>query len=123
MMWNEEEEGKQQLVLEVFAGFHNETAFVEIRNGEACNVEQLSPLVAPRDAGATSPAILVNHLDAVAIRRRQIAEFFVDKIARNGMGITIEKMLGRLNHHGLYFLDATGRYIASGLPFYTITLV
>jgi hypothetical protein len=112
---------QDKLTLDVLPGSHTETAFIEIRTEDTCNIEQVSPLVSPRDGDSTS--VFINHIDAASIRRAQYAEFFANKIARQADDITGETMYKRMNHHGLYFLDVTGSYVAKDLPFYTATFV
>lgn len=64
----------------------------------------------------------MNHLDAVSIRRAQLAKFFVDYVDHNQDNLNPLKMHKRLNHHGYIALEITGSYAAKGLPFYTINL-
>lgn len=119
-LWNDSDY-KDKLTLDVLPGSHNEQAFLEIRTEDACNIEQVSPLVSPRSGDSESLSVFVNHIDAASIRRAQHAEFFANKIARQADDITPETMFKRMNHHGLYFLDVTGSYVAKDLPFYTAT--
>jgi hypothetical protein len=112
---------QDKLTLDVLPGSHAESAFLEIRTEDACNLEQVSPLVSPRDGSSDSMSVYINHIDAASIRRAQLAEFFANKIARQADDITPETMFKRMNHHGLYFLDITGSYVAKDLPFYTAT--
>jgi len=67
-------------------------------------------------------SVFINHLDAVSIRRAQMAKFFVDIVNRNQDDISPLKMHNRLNHHGYIMLNITGKYAAQGLPFFTINL-
>lgn len=122
LLWNDSDY-QDKLTLDVLAGSHEEKAFIEIRTEDTCNIEQISPLVSPRDGDSTSMSVFVNHIDAASIRRAQLAEFFASKIARQSDDITPETMYKRMNHHGLYFLDVTGSYVAKDLPFYTATFV
>lgn len=64
----------------------------------------------------------MNHLDAVSIRRENLADFFTNKINHHQSPIDTKKMHNRLNHHGYIGLEITGAYIAKGLPFDTINL-
>mmetsp|Transcript_9372 Transcript_9372/g.18006 ORF Transcript_9372/g.18006 Transcript_9372/m.18006 type:complete len:358 (-) Transcript_9372:904-1977(-) len=121
-LWNDSDY-KDMLTLDVLPGSHNEKAFLEIRTEDTCNLEQVSPLVSPRDGDSESLSVYVNHIDAASIRRAQLSEFFANKIARQADDITAETMFKRMNHHGLYFLDVTGSYVAKDLPFYTATFV
>ena len=123
LLWDDENALSDTLYLEVLPGNHNETAFLDVRTNEECNFEQVAPLMTPREGGPQNQSIFINHLDSVSIRRAQIAQFFAEKIARNRDGITADKMHSRMNHHGLFFLDVTGSYIAKDLPFYTSSFV
>ena len=105
------------------AGDHNETAFVEVRSSDSCNLEQASPVMQARSGGPSTLSIFINHLDAASIRRAQMAQFFAERVARFRDNISAETLLNRMNHHGLFFLDVTGSYVARSLPFYTATLV
>jgi len=105
------------------AGAHNETGFVEVRSSDSCNLEQAAPVMQARSGGPSTLSLLVNHLDASSIRRAQLAQFFAERVARFRDNITAETLLNRMNHHGLFFLDVTGSYVARALPFYTATLV
>jgi len=107
------------LYLEVLPGEHNETAFLEVKTDQACQVLKAAPLVVPREGNSDNLSVFVNHLDSVKTRRMQLASFFAEKIGKNQDGITTERFLNRMNHHGYLFLDATGSLVASELPFYT----
>ncbi|CAG9313054.1 unnamed protein product [Blepharisma stoltei] len=120
VLWDKDDYHNEKIYLEVFPGSHNETAFVEIRAYEDCIVQQVAPLVIPRNGDADNLSIFVNHAFGTSTKRQQISKFFVDKVARNQDGITVDKFLSRMNHHGLLFLDVTGELIAEKLPFYTV---
>lgn len=79
----------------------------------------MSPLIITKDK---KTSVFINHLDAVSIRRAQLAKFFVDIVNRNQDDISPLTMHNRLNHHGYIALEITGSYAAKGLPFYTINL-
>ena len=111
------------LTLAQLAGAHNETAFVEVRTSDSCNLEQASPVIRARNGGPSTLSVYVNHLDAASIRRAQLAQFFAERVARFRDNITSDTLLNRMNHHGLFYLDVTGSYVARSLPFYTATLV
>ena len=121
-LWDKDSEFHAKLQLVQFPGSHNETAFVEIRNEHQCIIEQVAPVFASRDGDKHKPSYWLNHLDAVTVRRTQLAKFFTDKVARNQQGVTVEKMITEMNHYGLYWLDTTGEYVAKDLPFYTVNL-
>jgi len=118
VLWDQTNPYRNLLYLDILPGFHYETAFLEVRNNQIC--EGLAPAIAP---WSSSYSILVNHLDAVTDRRKQLSSFFAVKIAKNNDGITENKLLNRMNHHGMLFLDVTGSRIAKELPFYTALFV
>lgn len=105
--------------MEVLPNQHNETAYLEIRTYEACNLQQVAPLVVPREGDSDNLSLFVNHLDAVQVRREQMAAFFAEKVAKYQDGITADNFLMRLKHQGFNFLDVTGGLIAESLPFFT----
>ena len=113
LLWDTTSHLHKLLEIDVLSGEHHEMGYVEIRNSDECIYEGISPLF-PK-----SISMYLNYIDAVSVRRRQLAEFFAVKIARNRDGITTDKLYKRINHHGLLFLDTTGSYIAKHLPFYT----
>ncbi|CAG9327741.1 unnamed protein product [Blepharisma stoltei] len=123
ILWDEANILRNYLFLDVLSGSHNEVGFLEIRTNQECLSDEVAPLITPKEPGKHGLSLFVNHLDAVNIKRRRLAEFFAEKIAKNKDGITIEKMHSRMNHHGLFFLDITGSYIAKELPFYTAFFV
>lgn len=113
ILWNNEKGLEKLLKVEVLEGEHTEVAYLEIRDSEECVYEGISPLLPKKIK------LFINYIDAVSPRRKQLAEFFAVKIAKNHNGITSEKIYKRMNHHGLLFLDITGSFIAKKLPFYT----
>jgi hypothetical protein len=122
MLWSSDNPLHETLYLEVLEGPHKETAFLEVRVNEDCIVEKVAPLISPEDNSTDTMSLLINDIDAASIRRYQIAQFFAERI-NNEYNVTTDKMKGRLDHHGLLFLDITGSYISKGLPFYTATFV
>lgn len=119
VLWDDENTLQKELYLEILPGNHNETAFLEVRTLEDCFVQQIAPLLVPREGDKDNLSLFVHHLDAVNLKRAQISQFFAEKIARNQDGITSEKFLTRMKHYGLMFLDVTGSIIAGDLPFYS----
>ena len=111
------------MYLDILQGPHTETAFLEVKVNDECIMEQVAPLVAPKENNEDTMSLFVNHIDAVGIRRSQIANFFTEKIDKNTNFVDSKKMNNRLNHHGLLFLDITGSYIAKNLPFFTASFV
>ena len=47
---------------------------------EACTNAKLAPLIRSKQSGASGMSMLVNHYDAVTIRRADIAKFFTNYI-------------------------------------------
>ena len=121
-IWDENFEFHDKLKLEIFPGVHNETAFIEIKNEHQCMIEQTAPIFEAREGDKHHPSYFINHLDAVNVRRTQIAQFFADKISRNQNRVTPERMFTEMVRYGNHFLDKTGQYVASLLPFYTVNL-
>jgi hypothetical protein len=87
LLWDKQNELSNKLKLEVLVGEHRESAFLEVRSNEACTKAQLAPLIIPREASNTGLSIFVNHLDAVSIRRIDIAKFFADYIGHHHQGL------------------------------------
>lgn len=119
IFWNKENDLYKKLELEILTGEHNESGFLEVRSEEACQKEELGPLIPTKNKKIS---IFVNHLDAASIRREQIAKFFSDKSNHGQEQVDAVKMHNRLNHHGFVALEITGSYIAKSLPFTTINL-
>lgn len=113
----------ETLYLDVLEGSHLETAFLEITVNDECITEQVAPLIFPKQNPDDTMSLLVNHIDAVYIRRQQVANFFAEKIDDENDKVDSRTMLKRLNHHGLLFLDMTGSYLSKNLPFYTADFV
>jgi hypothetical protein len=121
VLWDQTNPLREAIYLEVLQGPHTETGFLEVRVNPECINEQVAPLVTPTTGDGTI-SLLVDHIDAVGIRRSQMAQFFADRIDK-GQKITPKRMESRLQHHGLLFLDVTGSYVAKNLPFYTAEFV
>lgn len=119
VLWNKQDDLYLKLELDVLTGDHTESAFIEVRSASSCQKQQLSPLIVTKKKGIST---FVNHLDAVSIRRAQLAKFFVDVVNKNQDELNPVTMLNRLNHLGYMYLEITGSYAARGLPFYTINL-
>jgi len=118
-LWNKDNEISAKINLDILAGSHNESAFVEVRSDKECEKAMLTPLLPNKNKFAS---ILINHLDAISVRRAQMAEFFSNKINHHQDPVDGNTMFNRLNHHGYIALDITGSYVAKNLPFYTINL-
>ncbi|OMJ82498.1 hypothetical protein SteCoe_16785 [Stentor coeruleus] len=119
ILWNEEDSMREELYFEIYPGSHNETGFLEVRTMEDCFVLEAAPLVVPREGDKDNLSLFVHHLDAVNIKRTQLSLFFGEKIAKNQDGITADKFLSRMKHHGIMFMDVTGSIIAGNIPFFT----
>ena len=115
--WKKEKGLDKLIQIDVLTGDHQEIGYLELRNSEECIYEGISPLI-PKKFN-----LFINYIDSVAPRRKQLAEFFAVKIAKNHNGITSEKIFKRMNHHGLLFLDITGSLLAKNLPFYTALFI
>lgn len=68
---------KKKIKLEILVGKHTERAFVEIKSNPICTKDDVAPLIRQR---GKKNSIFVNHLDAVQIRRAQLAYFFANVI-------------------------------------------
>jgi len=119
VLWNKELEFSNKLELIVLTGLHKETAFIEVRSADACQKQELAPLIPPKNKISM---VFVNHLDASSIRREQLAGFFSNKVNHHQDAVNEKVMHNRLNHHGYIALEITGAYISKGLPFYTVLL-
>lgn len=123
ILWDSDNPLNEILYLDILQGSHEETAFLEVKVNDQCILEQVAPLVAPKDSEEDTISMFINHVDAVGIRRGQVARFFSEKIENAGELVTTQKMHSRLNHHGLLFLDVTGGFVSKDLPFFTATFV
>lgn len=119
LLWDKSNSINQYIALEILPGSHNETAWLEIKSVQECFTLQVAPLVTPREGSKTELSVFVHHYDGVLIKRNSISLFFAEKIAKQQDGITTERFVNRMNHHGNLFLDTTGEIIAGNLPFYT----
>jgi hypothetical protein len=68
-----EGEIKDKLNLVMLIGPHDEKGFIEIRSNAICTKENLAPLMSPLHSGKS---MFINHIDAVQVRRAQLAYFF-----------------------------------------------
>ena len=91
ILWDHHNANHSSLTLRILDGNHKENAFIEIKNEEQCLVEHTSPVIPTKNPDNDS-TYYINHLDAVVIRRAQLAKFFADKIAHNKNGFDAEKM-------------------------------
>lgn len=122
-----EGEIKDSLKIEMLIGPHEEKGFIEIRSNAICTQENLAPLMAPRH---NSQSMFVNHIDAVQVRRAQLAYFFAtainmhsDPISTVSHRIIQEKLFNMINREGMSHLEMTGTSLGKELPFYTLHLL
>lgn len=107
-----------KLKLEVLVGQSDPKAFLEVSSGELCHNGGFAPMLTPR---TTQRAVLISHLDAVSIRREELAAFFSRIANASPRKINKDQLHQRLDRHGWLSLETTGSRIAAGLPFYTLT--
>ena len=123
-LWEGDIKSKLKLVLLV--GAHEEKGFIEIRSNAICTQENLAPLMSPMHEGKS---MFVNHIDAIQVRRAQLAYFFATAVNMHSDPISTvssidqEKLFNMINREGLSHLEMTGTYIGKELPFYTINLL
>ncbi len=87
LLWDKANEDSAKLQLEVLVGDHQESAFLEVRSNEACTKARLAPLIQPKEPKKGGLSIFVNHLDAVSIRRVDLAKFFTTYIGHHQEGL------------------------------------
>lgn len=107
-----------KLKLEVLAGQSSPMAFLEVSSGELCHSGGVAPMLTPR---TQQRSVLISHLDAVSLRRDELATFFTRIANASPRKINKDQMHQRLDRHGILALETTGSRVAAGLPFYTLT--
>jgi len=107
-----------KLKLEVLVGQSDPQGFLEVSSGELCHTGGVAPMLTPRVA---QRAVLISHLDAVSLRREEMAAFFTRIANASPRKINKDQLHQRLDRHGWLALETTGSRIAAGLPFYTLT--
>jgi len=107
-----------KLKLEVLVGQSDPQGFLEVSSGELCHNGGAAPMLTPR---TPQRAVLISHLDAVSIRREELAAFFSRIANASPRKINKDQLHQRLDRHGWLSLETTGSRIAAGLPFYTLT--
>jgi len=124
LLWQQNSDPKSalhkspKLKLEVLVGQSDAQGFLEVSSGKVCHAGDMAPMLTPR---TPQRAVLISHLDAVSLRRAELASFFT-RIANASPRKINPKQLGqRLDRHGWLALETTGSHIASGLPFFTLT--
>lgn len=121
LLWNKEDELSSKLNLVVLSGDHMEEAFIEVRSESECLKEHISPLI-PNISKTDNISVFVNHIDIIKVRRRQLSEFFSNRMNHSQEEVDLERMYNRMIHHGNAYLNIFGLFSAKGLPFYSIIL-
>ena len=103
--------------LRVLTGVSNPQAFFEVSSSQTCQDKGMAPMLTPRENGHS---VLISHLDAVSLRRKDLANFFARIANATPRKVDKEQLHQRLDRHGWLALETTGSRIASGLPFYTL---
>lgn len=107
-----------KLKLEVLVGQSDPMAFLEVSSGELCHSGGVAPMLTPR---SPQRAVLISHLDAVSLRRQELAAFFSRIANSSPRKINKDQLHQRMDRHGWLALETTGSRIAAGLPFYTLS--
>mmetsp|Transcript_8546 Transcript_8546/g.26784 ORF Transcript_8546/g.26784 Transcript_8546/m.26784 type:complete len:278 (+) Transcript_8546:3-836(+) len=107
-----------KLKLQILSGVSNPQAFFEVTSSALCEGSGIAPMMTPRQG---SHAVLISHIDAVSLRRRELAAFFARVANATPRKLDVEKMHQRLDRHGWLALETTGSRLASNLPFFTLT--
>lgn len=113
-LWQE----PSKLRLQVLAGQPDPSAFVEVRSEELCEGPGYAPMLTPR---SERRSFLVSHLDAVSLRRWELATFFAKVTNAFPHKVDRRRLHQRMDRHGWLALETTGSRIAAALPFYTLT--
>ena len=87
VLWDKKNTDSAKLQLEILIGDHHESAFLEVRSNEACTKARLAPLIKPRESKKDGLSIFVNHMDAVSIRRVDLAKFFTTYLGHHREGL------------------------------------
>jgi len=106
-----------KLRLKIVSGHRDPKAFFEVTSGESCHNLGFAPMLKPQSEGR---GFLLSHLDAVSLRRRELAEFFRRIANTTPRKINVEQLHQRLDRHGWLALETTGSQMAAGLPFFTL---
>jgi len=121
VLWNADSAQKNDLKLEVLKGERGkERAFVDIATTKDCVEEGLTPMMTPKVGANPEDGFFLLSLQGVGVYRNQLARFFAGK--SHNM-IDASTMKSRLNHHGRSYLEMSAKYMAKGLPFYTVYIV
>lgn len=106
-----------KLKLEVLVGQSDPMGFLEVSSSELCHSGGVAPMLTPR---SQQRSVLISHLDAVSLRRQELAAFFTRIANASPRKINKDQLHQRLDRHGWLALETTGSRIANGLPFYTL---
>lgn len=72
-------------------------AFLEVRTNQGCLAAEMAPLIKCKGAGSTGTIqIFVNHLDAVSIKRYDLAQFFTTYLTTD-LSVDLVNSLGSLS--------------------------
>lgn len=116
-LWDSRGGNQDKMLLQVFPGHHNASAFLEVVTSSACDSAEIAPLMQSK-AGSTGAYL--NHMTAVSQRRRELATFFYE----NGYtSLSPDQFQTRMDHRGYEGLETTGARVAGDLPFYRIEVV
>lgn len=114
-LWDTDKPYASKLELKQLVNSHKELAFVEIRQNKDCN----APLH-PSVSASMGISLYINHHEASAARRAQIAYFITGQLKHNGLEFNPQIVERRLENHAIAFTEVTGQNFAKNLPFYTI---
>jgi len=117
LLWDSQNPLHSRVQLVQLTGAERPTAFLEVMTMPGCTQAGLAPLLASR--GATS--LLISSMDAVHLRREELADFFALRLG-SALPMKVDRtvLLSRLDRHGLQALELTGSRVAKDLPFYSL---
>jgi len=124
LLWKQNQDSRSPLFhqdklrLNVLSGTANPQAFLEIASSEQCQKKGVAPMLTPK---TETRSVLVSHLDAVSLRREELANFFARIANATPRKVNAQRLHQRLDRHGWLALETTGSRIAAGLPFYSMT--
>lgn len=117
LLWDSQNPLHSRVELLELTGAERPAAFLEVMTMPGCMKAGVAPLLASR--GASS--FLISSMDAVHLRREELADFFALRLG-SSMPTKVDRsvLLSRLDRHGLQALELTGSRIAKDLPFYSL---
>lgn len=107
------------VTLLVMQGRSNPGAFVEIHTNAQCENDGMAPMIDPQSLHGH--AAFVSHMASASVRRLELADFFARVANATPHKMDKISLKDRMDRHGYMALDATGKRIARGLPFYSVT--